>query len=209
VDHSKFWLWNPPNVNWSGMPLIFYALNIRKLAINPETKIHNQKDRNPEISRHIGKNQLFQKTSPSTSHGFSFHPWCPTQYLDLCRGHRVEPGLNEAIQPGFHRNPGIKWVISMGFHHWKWWLCIFSGIYNTYWKWWFTGDFLYFMVLILWDSWIETYWRWWSYGTYNTYWEWWFNGIFSGMECGGWGWNGITKWDNYWDWFQASMVGYN
>jgi hypothetical protein len=29
------------------------------------------------------------------------------------------------------------------------------------------------------------------------------------MECGGWGWNGITKWDNYWDWFQASMVGYN
>ena len=64
MDHSKFWLWNPPNVNWSGMPLIFYALNIRKLAINPETKIHNQKDRNPEISRHIGKNQLFPKDIP-------------------------------------------------------------------------------------------------------------------------------------------------
>ena len=99
------------------MSLIFYALNIRKLAIHPETKIHNQKDRNSEMSRNIGKNQLFQKISPSTSHGFSFHPWCPTQYLDLCRGHRVEPGLNEAIQPGFHKiqasNGWFQWDFSI------------------------------------------------------------------------------------------------
>ena len=209
MDHSKFWLWNPPNVNWSGMSLIFYALNIRKLAINPETKIHNQKDRHPEISN------TSEKISCSKRHP---HP----QAMDFLSILGAPPSTWI-----FAAVTGSSQVSIRRYN------LDFTEIQasNGWFQWDFTienGDYIYLMGFITHiedgDLLVILYILWyWFYGIHElkhiengdlmgliTHIE---NGDLMGFSAG-WnvevgGWNGITKWDNYWDWFQASMVGYN